>query len=76
MRKLSMRGARCCEMAANSRCRCRCGGALHGAARGTDEAYFAALPADDPHHAQAKRTPKKRVLKRDRVPPLFEGLAS
>jgi hypothetical protein len=75
MKRLSMRAAQRCETAKNGRCRCRCGGLLHGAGRASDQAFFEGLPADDPHHAQAERVPKKpRVLKRDRVPPLFEGL--
>jgi hypothetical protein len=74
VKKLSMRAAQRCEAAKTGRCRCRCGGLLHGAARGMDEAFFAALPDDDPHKAVLRREPKKRVLKRDRVPPLFEGM--
>jgi hypothetical protein len=61
-------------MATTPRCKCRCGGALHGKFRGVDVQFFEGLPKDDPHHAKKKRTPKPRVLKRDRVPPLFEGL--
>jgi hypothetical protein len=41
-----------------------------------DEGFFAALPDGDPHHASAKRVPKKkRLLKRDRPLPLFEESA-
>jgi hypothetical protein len=47
---------------------------LHGAARNRDESFFESLPEDDPHHAQAKRVRKPRVLKRDRPLPLFEGI--
>jgi hypothetical protein len=39
------------------------------------DGFFQALPADDPHHAQPKRVPKPRVLKRDKIPPLFEEIA-
>lgn len=63
-----------CETAACGRCRCRCGGLLHGKKRGDDPAFFEALPDEDPHKARRKRAPKPRVLKRDRVPPLFEAL--
>jgi hypothetical protein len=74
MKRLSMRAARRCELAQNGRCRCRCGGLLHGKARGEDTEFFKGLSGDDPHHALPKREKKGRVLKRDRVPPLFEGL--
>lgn len=74
MKRLSMATAMRCETAKTGRCRCRCGGLLHGAARGTDQAFFEALPGDDPHKAMQRRERKKRVLKRDRVPPLFEGI--
>jgi hypothetical protein len=37
------------------------------------EGFFQALPADDPHHAQPVPVRKKRVLKKDRALPLFEG---
>lgn len=46
MRALSARQAQRCEDAANPRCRCRCGGALHGAHRGRVES----LELSDPHH--------------------------
>ena len=79
MKRLSMRAAQRCETAKTPRCKCRCGGALHGAARNMieegrqgDPKFFENLPRDDPHHAKAKRLSKPRVLKRDRVPPLFE----
>jgi len=74
MKRLSLRAAQRCETAKTARCRCRCGGLLHGASRGMDKEFFTALPDGDPHKAKAKRAPKKRVLKRDRVPPLFEGI--
>jgi len=75
MKRLSMRSATRCETAKNARCRCRCGGLLHGAKRSEDAAYFEALPDEDPHKAKAKRQPTKRVLKRDCPLPLFEGAA-
>ncbi len=74
MKQLSLRAAQRCETAKTARCRCRCGGLLHGTARGQDAEFFKGLPKDDPHHAQPKRERKKRVLKRDMVPPLFEGI--
>jgi len=40
------------------RCRCRCGGALHGIKRGGDSParpFYEALPDDDPHHLFPKR---------------------
>lgn len=44
-----------CEQALEDRCRCRCGGALHGARRPglrfDPEGYYL-LPDDDPHHAE------------------------
>lgn len=51
MRALSMAQARRCENAKHKRCKCRCQGAMHGAARGQDDAFFHALHAqgDDPH---------------------------
>lgn len=44
-RALSVRSAQKCEDAVGTRCRCRCGGTLHGAARG----WVGALPPSDPH---------------------------
>jgi hypothetical protein len=46
MRPLTDRQANACEHAKSKRCRCRCGGALHGSARVGDRSQ---LPADDPH---------------------------
>ena len=50
MRGLTARQATACEHATTARCRCRCGGALHGAGRfaDPDEAYRV-LDDDDPH---------------------------
>jgi len=42
--------------------------------RGDNPEFFEGLPREDPHHARRKRERKPRVLKRDRVPPLFEDL--
>ena len=74
MKRMGLRSAMRCEHAATGRCRCRCGGLLHGAARGEGSDFFAGLPDDDPHRAIKRRVPKKRVAKRDQVPPLFEGM--
>lgn len=57
MRALSERQARNCEEARHPVCRCRCGGALHGAKRGgtkPDRSYYEQLPDDDPHKIKAK----------------------
>jgi len=52
VRQLSARQAAACENATTPRCKCRCGGAAHGAARVTiDE--LGLLAADDPHRAGA-----------------------
>lgn len=44
---LSYRQAASCESATKPRCRCRCGGTLHGAKRADPRE----LPSEDPHHA-------------------------
>lgn len=49
MRYLSQYAANRCENAVESECKCRCGGALHGAARVSD-GNFSMLPSDDPHY--------------------------
>lgn len=44
-----------CEHALETVCRCRCGGAFHGAKRpglALDPAGYFQLPDDDPHHAE------------------------
>jgi hypothetical protein len=63
MRRLSARQAVTCETAAGPRCKCRCGGLLHGQARIGDAEGAAGLPEDDPHHA---RPPRPR-----RAPPAY-----
>ena len=70
MRRLSMSAARRCELARTAKCKCRCGGLLHGKMRAEDPAFFAALPKDDPHHALPVREKK-----REKLLPLFEGIA-
>ena len=57
MRALTERAASACENAKHSRCRCRCGGALHGASRGTP---VVELPPDDPHHAERSAAEQQR----------------
>jgi hypothetical protein len=74
MKRLGLSAARRCETAKTAKCACRCGGLLHGKDRGNDAEFFGGLPKDDPHFALPKREKKPRVLKRDRVPPLFEGM--
>lgn len=67
MRALSVRAAARCEQACTSRCRCRCGGVLHGAGRlqevenGEERAFLAGLPADDPHYVAERPIGKKRT---------------
>ena len=46
--------ANACETAALPRCRCRCGGALHGAGRTEDPG---SLPEGDPHYVDAEKDP-------------------
>lgn len=45
MKQLSASAAANCENATTPICRCRCGGAFHGSARGK----ISALPVSDPH---------------------------
>jgi hypothetical protein len=66
MRPLTERQAARCENAVHSRCRCRCGGRLHGAQRA-----FEFLAPDDPHFVSREKTkgnfpehaPAERVIK-------------
>ena len=60
MKALSLSQVMRCESAKHGRCRCRCGGELHGARRGMDESFFLTLPADDPHRATVRREKRKR----------------
>lgn len=58
MRRLSIRQVVRCETAKTRRCRCRCGGLLHGAGRLTDPDDHAALEhldELDPHKPGAPR---------------------
>jgi hypothetical protein len=74
MRTLTARQAAKCEEASGRRCRCRCGGALHGARRtpfsdpGADVDldldtidYLRTLPEEDPHHITER--PRKLALR-------------
>lgn len=50
MRQLERRQAALCELGVKGkRCRCRCKGELHGAARVSDAFELDYLPWDDPH---------------------------
>ena len=60
-RALSERQASACENAENPRCRCRCGGLLHGARRG----LVTNLPPSDPHYPAPKD-------EQDQLPPQEE----
>lgn len=70
MRALSKRQAMNCEQAITPVCKCRCGGALHGAKRGglsqsgepINYGFFEALPADDPHHLMTDQERKAAAL--------------
>jgi len=65
-RPISPRAALSCEMARTPRCRCRCGGELHGAKRlaadATEEA-LTTLPEHDPHFVSASRLAELREPK-------------
>jgi len=71
---MSERQANNCEHAKHVRCRCRCGGAAHGAARGgkwfSDRSFFEGLPAADPHRIpteeERRASANARALKRRR----------
>ncbi|MGE0160714.1 MAG: hypothetical protein AB7T31_15005 [Gemmatimonadales bacterium] len=59
MKPLSYAAAARCENATHPRCKCRCGGVLHGAKRNRPEN----LPPDDPHHAELpKEDPQTSIL--------------
>src|SRR5579864_8773459 len=49
-RYLTQREADRCENAKEPVCKCRCGGAKHGAARVPSGGDFSVLPVDDPHY--------------------------
>lgn len=66
-RRLSQKQAQACENALTPRCRCRCGGQLHGAKRGGEEVppreWFEELAPDDPHRitTEEERDARRRV---------------
>lgn len=60
VRALSLREISRCEAAQERVCKCRCGGALHGVARGAGAKFFAGLPSDDPHHFVTPEARKAR----------------
>lgn len=64
---LSDKQAQACENATQLVCKCRCGGALHGAKRGgtaadggLDRAFFESLSEDDPHYLPSAAVKKAR----------------
>jgi hypothetical protein len=56
MRNLTQRQAQRCEDAKSKRCRCRCGGTMHGVARGD----VLALDEGDAHHAEPPKDKRQR----------------
>jgi hypothetical protein len=54
VKPLSQSQARRCEEAKRGRCRCRCGGMLHGQRC----ALLELLPEGDPHYVPAKKIPQ------------------
>lgn len=68
LKPLSFRQATNCETAREPKCVCRCGGKLHGAARGDrglldSRRFYEDLPASDPHHipSEAERQELRRL---------------
>src|SRR3972149_1692039 len=71
MRPLSEAQARACENAQHPKCKCRCGGALHGAFRAgstglPDRAWFTSLPKEDPHWLPEKPDALERLTAKGR----------
>jgi hypothetical protein len=60
-RVLTQKAAEKCEMAQEPVCRCRCGGAKHGAGRVGKGGDFSLLPDDDPHYRPSLN--KSQVLR-------------
>lgn len=54
MRPLNVRQVLVCEAATHRRCRCRCGGLLHGAERSKIPEFYEQLPKRDPHWLKEK----------------------
>jgi len=67
MRRLSVRQAMNCENAIGHTCKCRCGGALHGAARMPKEddplTWLNGLGMDDPHYRPMSAREHSKVKK-------------
>jgi len=76
MRKLSGAQAKRCEAAVGDRCRCRCGGAMHGANRhlaatgygDVQREFFEVLPEEDPHRILSELEKKANRGRRGRQP--------
>lgn len=67
-RSLSLREISRCEDAREPACKCRCGGTLHGAKRGSGQAFFEGLSKDDPHRLQTKaEKAEKKNRERDAI---------
>jgi len=69
MKALGVRAAAACENATTPReaCRCRCGGAFHGAGRvGDATELLDNLPESDPHHPENRSPPPWSLMRRPR----------
>ncbi len=62
-RGLSYSAAKACEEARETVCKCRCGGAMHGAKR---QAFLFDLAKEDPHHVELARVPLEERPRCDR----------
>lgn len=78
LRSLSMRQARNCEEAREPVCKCRCGGTLHGAKRGSGDSFFNGLPDNDPHFVPSKqyKADKKKRENDEKWRKRFEALSA
>jgi len=66
-RFLTQAEAERCEMAQEPVCKCRCGGAKHGAGRIGNGGDFSMLPMDDPHYRPSlSKQQVQRVLRNAR----------
>lgn len=54
LRPLNTRQVVTCETGQTTRCRCRCGGQMHGAKRSRMPEFYEKLPPSDPHHMRNK----------------------
>lgn len=74
-RALSERQAWACEYALEDRCRCRCGGKMHGAKRVHYVEHLANLAPEDPHHVPLEKSsllgPLREVVSVRRYRPRF-----